>query len=497
MSKSIIIIGAGIAGLSAGCYAQMNGFETMIFELHNKPGGVCTSWRRKDFIFDYCIHNLFGTVENKKAYQIWRELGALKDTEIIRHDSYVKVEDNSGESLELFTDLDRLERQLREIAPEDGKVIDEYINAVHSFVGADFPSLLLGYFMDKLKMLPYILSVRKWSKITLKDFSHKFTNHFLQKAFPHLQYNLVDYDIPMLINLFFLAGLSEGDLAWPWGGSLNFSQRIANRYEELGGQIEYGSKAEKILIDENKVYGVKLDNEKEYNADILISAADGYKTIYKMLDGKYTTETIDLYYKSYPKSVPFGLTVYLGVNMDLTKEPSNIVLLLKEPLELEQTPRDSIFIEIFNSNTGLASPGKSVIKVVLDGNYGYWEKLSENKENYLGEKEKIAHKIIDLLEYRFPGIKENTEIWDVATPFTVEKYTENFQGQQAWTPPDLANEIMTKGISKTLPNLKNFYMVGQWAGGSIGISTVAIMARNLIQELCKNNGKKFKTLYSY
>ena len=44
--ESIIIIGAGIAGLSAGCYGRMNGYRTQIFELHDKPGGLCTSWKR-------------------------------------------------------------------------------------------------------------------------------------------------------------------------------------------------------------------------------------------------------------------------------------------------------------------------------------------------------------------------------------------------------------------------------------------------------------------
>ena len=39
-SKSVIIIGAGIAGLSAGCYAQMNGYTSRIFEMHDKPGGL-------------------------------------------------------------------------------------------------------------------------------------------------------------------------------------------------------------------------------------------------------------------------------------------------------------------------------------------------------------------------------------------------------------------------------------------------------------------------
>ncbi|MBC7235591.1 MAG: NAD(P)-binding protein [Chloroflexi bacterium] len=42
--KSILIIGAGIGGLAAGCYAQMNGYTSCIFEMHALPGGVCTSF---------------------------------------------------------------------------------------------------------------------------------------------------------------------------------------------------------------------------------------------------------------------------------------------------------------------------------------------------------------------------------------------------------------------------------------------------------------------
>ena len=45
--KSIIIIGAGFAGLAAGIYARMNGYNTQIFEMHDMPGGLCTSWKRK------------------------------------------------------------------------------------------------------------------------------------------------------------------------------------------------------------------------------------------------------------------------------------------------------------------------------------------------------------------------------------------------------------------------------------------------------------------
>jgi protoporphyrinogen oxidase len=52
MEKSMIIVGAGIAGISAGCYARMNGYKTTILEMHSIPGGLCTAWKRKGFTFD-------------------------------------------------------------------------------------------------------------------------------------------------------------------------------------------------------------------------------------------------------------------------------------------------------------------------------------------------------------------------------------------------------------------------------------------------------------
>ncbi len=66
----IMIIGAGIAELSAVCYAQMNGYRTEIFEMHNLPGGLCTAWNRQGYIFDGCIHYLFGSRKNQLFYQM-------------------------------------------------------------------------------------------------------------------------------------------------------------------------------------------------------------------------------------------------------------------------------------------------------------------------------------------------------------------------------------------------------------------------------------------
>ncbi len=91
MAKSIIIIGAGIAGLSAGCYARMNGYDITIFELHSLPGGLCTAWERKGYTFDGCIHYLFGSGPGQPFYQTWVELGAVQDRPMVHHDEFMQI----------------------------------------------------------------------------------------------------------------------------------------------------------------------------------------------------------------------------------------------------------------------------------------------------------------------------------------------------------------------------------------------------------------------
>lgn len=68
--KSMTIIGAGIAGLSAACYGQMNGYRTQILELDNKRASLGTSWKRKGYTIDGCIHCLVGSSPGNNFYRI-------------------------------------------------------------------------------------------------------------------------------------------------------------------------------------------------------------------------------------------------------------------------------------------------------------------------------------------------------------------------------------------------------------------------------------------
>ena len=70
--QKLIIVGGGISGLAAGSYALMNDFDAEILEMHSLPGGMCTSWKRKGFVFDYCLHNLSATGSAPKPRRLSR-----------------------------------------------------------------------------------------------------------------------------------------------------------------------------------------------------------------------------------------------------------------------------------------------------------------------------------------------------------------------------------------------------------------------------------------
>ncbi len=490
MAQSIIIIGAGIGGLATGCYAQMNGYQTEIFEMHDKPGGYCTAWKRKGYTFDYCIHNLSGTGPRARLRKLWEELGTFEGMSIIDHECFVRVESLDGRQLCFYTDLNKLERHMKDIAPQDSRQIEEYVRTIRKFTKIDLFSALQGGFLNRLRLLTFLPTLAKWTKVSMAEYAERFSHPFLRKAFSTAQYDISN--VPVVINFVFMSGLSNGDLGWPKGGSLAFSENIEKRYLDLGGQIHYRSKVSKIIVKDGRAVGIRLEDGTEHFADRIISNADGYSTIYRMLDGRYTNELIDSYYeKWWPKTQEFGAQVALGVNRDLSGEPHSIVLFLDEPITIEGVERDRVDLELFDDATGMVPPGKGVIKVIINSSHQYWEERKKDG-SYEREKNKLADSLIFRLEKRFPGLCKQVEVVDVSTPLTAERFTGSFHGLQAWGAKERQSAVAKKGLSVTLPGLNNFYMVGQWAAASIGVFTVAVQGRNLVKRICREDGKTFQ-----
>ena len=125
----ILIIGGGVSGLSAGIYAQLNGHQAVVCEKHSVPGGNLTGWQRGEYHIDNCIHWLTGTNPASRFYDIWKDLGVLGDVEIMRGEALYTCE-LDGVTLGLYTDLERIRREMLAISPEDKKEINSLIRAV-------------------------------------------------------------------------------------------------------------------------------------------------------------------------------------------------------------------------------------------------------------------------------------------------------------------------------------------------------------------------------
>jgi phytoene dehydrogenase-like protein len=495
VKKSIIIIGAGIAGLSAGCYARMNGYPAQIFEMHTVPGGLCTAWKRRGrsasaYTFDGCIHHLAGSGPGSKVHEIWNDLGVFERHTMLFHDNLVRVELSDGQALTIYTDIDRLEAYLKDLSPADAPLIDGYIRAARRLLGFDLLALPVATPGEMLKIVPRLPMMIKWGGITLDQFGSRFQHPLLRQAIPTIQYDFPD--VPVLLHLNFLAGCHNQTLGWPSGGSLAFAQTIAQRFEDLGGEMAYRSRVSKVLVEDDRAVGVRLEDGTEHRADVVVSACDGHATIFDMLDGKYADGRIRAYYDAAPDEAEMSLCVSLGVARDMADAPHALTYFLEEPVTVMGRPHDRLDVEIFNFDPALAPEGKTPIKVLFKAGYDYWKALAADRARYDEEKQQIAETVIAQLNKRFPGLAQQVEVIDVATPLTIERFTGNWHGLQAWTEPPQMLVAAMQGLTRTLPGLGNFYMVGQWVGG-IGISTAAISGRNLIKRLCKRDGKGLTT----
>jgi phytoene dehydrogenase-like protein len=491
MGKSIIIVGAGMGGLASGIYGQVNGYDTRIFEMHTLPGGQCCSWKRKGYTFDGCIHHLFGCAPDSAVNTLWRELGTMP-RELVYTQECVAAVSPEGKLFRDYWDLDRLESHLKEISPTDSGVIEDYIKGIRAFSKGDFwGATMLGGPLDTAKMMLKMLPAARWFRPSMRQFGERFSDPLLRRAFPLLEYS-IDF-IPFMIHLAKHAYGLNSDIAWPVGASQEFARSMERRYQDLGGEVRYKSRVKKILVEGDRAVGVKLEDGSEHRADMVISNADGRKTILDMLAGRYMDKRLREWCEEPDDETPWAVHVFLGVDRDLAGEPSALVMLLDKPVTIAGHTTDSLEMQTYGFDGTMAPEGKGVIKVELVSGYSNWKKLYEDRERYKEEKEKVAETVIDLLDANyFSGIKGQVEVVDVPTLMTWERYMGGTHGFNTMPKKKMSimGSLFGKGVA-ALPGLADFYLVGQWATSAGALFVNAFSGRNTIEAICKQDGKRF------
>lgn len=467
MKKKIIIIGAGISGLSAGCYGQMNRYETEIFEMQKTSGGLCTSWNRKGYIIDGCIDWLVGSNPDNFLYDFWKEIGAFDNIELINHNYVMKAEDENGKQLILYSNFDKLENHLLELAPEDSEIIKEFTDAIRK--SAFFSKSKKTVFNDR------------FNNMTMYDFLEEFKNPFLKEALSACLTPLSPKEYLLGGFIFRLSLYNRKDACWPVGGSRGFAHNIEKKYISLGGKIKYGEKVEEVIIENNKAIGIKLYDGSVHYADYIMSTIDGYSTIFNLLRGDYSNDQIKNIFNN-KIELPTSIQISLGINCDLSNEPHSLVIKLDNPITVGNITNTHLHFRHYSYDPIISSSNKSVITSLIRTDYEYWQSLYKDTEMYKLEKEKLCAEFIETIEKIFPETKGKIEVTDVASPMTYYRYTDVWKGSwMGW------GGKSKKAIPQVLPELKNFYIAGQWTEVCGGVSAAMMTGKKCITQICMDD----------
>jgi phytoene dehydrogenase-like protein len=396
----------------------------------------------------------------------------------------------------MYSYIDQLEKELLVHGPKDQAIIHEFCAAARKLVGFNPPASgsgsLANYIFGSPAMLPRMMilgpTMLKWTRMSMGEFASQFKSPFLRNIFCHLW----QPEMTMISLLFFLAYISDRMNGYPIGGSLAMALAVERRYRELGGEIHYSCRVDKILVEDGRAVGIRLEDGSEHRARYIISAADGHATIWNMLGGQYLNDGIGKAYNELELFPPI-LMIGIGVKRtfdDLPCATGGMVIELRRPFDVAGKAVERLKLTIYNFDPTLAPQGKTVVKVKIETPYTFWRNLAKERERYEAEKERIALEVIDRLDQRFPGFSGQVEMVDVASPATFERYTGNWQASyEGFLPTPKSTRV---AIPNTLPGLTNFYMAGQWVRAGGGIPTGIITGREAVRLICKQDRVKFR-----
>ncbi|MFJ6661013.1 phytoene desaturase family protein [Streptomyces sp. NPDC091377] len=507
----VIVVGAGISGLATGCYAQMSGMETRVFEKHVLPGGCCTAWARDGYVFDYTIEWLIGTAPGNEAHQIWRELGALDGKSIRNFDVFNTVVDEDGRTVSFYNDPDRLERHLVGLSPADARPIRSFCRDLRRFGGLDlFPFLKpmpLLTVREKArlarKVVPALNLFRRTAGTQMETFAARFEDPFLRRALPFIFFQ--DHEVfPLLPYLFNMAGAQRLNTGFPQGGSLGLARSIEERYTGLGGRIDYRARVERILVEDGRAIGVELRGGERHYADQVVAACDGATTVARLLDGQHSSPRVDRLFDSLVERedllYPGVVSVFVGFDGDVAPDAPHSTTYLLSDADSALLPgvlQNSVVVQLRSRfSDGLAPPGKSVIHCTYFSDYDSWKTLRHtDRRAYRARKQVVGEFMRKFLDRHHPGIAERIEVLDVATPVTTERYTGNRRGSiLAWKSFTDADDVVQKLIDKDrlrLPGVEGLWLAGQWFTGG-GLIRVASGGRFVAQYMCRELGLEFR-----
>lgn len=485
----ILIIGGGVAGLSAGIYALKNGHEAIICERHSVAGGNLTGWQRGEYHIDNCIHWLTGTNPNTNNYKIWCDLGAIdKETQIFQLDTLYTCE-SEGLKLSLNKNLAILERDMFVLSPIDKKEIFALTSAIKTVMGL-FGTAGKDHnknlnFWQMIFKVPALIPYYKMSTEELaKKFKHpllqKFITCFFGKNFTALA---------LLVTFAVFCGENGGI---PQGGSFAMAQRIVKRFLNLGGKLLLNKDATAIKVENgNAKYAVFADGSV-IEADYFICTAD-IKVTFKELLGMNIPNKLQKHYDNPLMKRFSAFQTAFSCYTDLLPFSADIIFELSDKYKKELSI-DFLILREFSNEKSFAPEGKTVLQTLTfcdEKKSKEFIELRKNKAAYKKLKIDLATKIKEAILEKFPLLKDKIKLLDVWTPATYQRFTRAEIG--SFMSFVLPKNKLPLRVKSQIKGLKNVFLATQWQQAPGGLPTAAQLGKIAIDCINKKEKKNKNT----
>ena len=495
--KKIVIAGGGIAGLSAGIFAQKNGYESMILEKNTNIGGECTGWDRRGYHIDGCIHWLVGTKKGTQLRKLWDLTGALDGVEIYEPESFLAVE-YENTTVHFYKDLDRLEKSWLEISSRDENIITEVCDDIRRLWSFEIPAEKPFDMMSLSEKAKHFIKMgkagpvlQKYSKLSVSDLANKFSHPALRTAISSF---MPDGDYCAYSVIFPLSVFTSDQASIPYGGSKALAERMKDKYISLGGHIKTSFEVTEALIEKGSVTGVIAKSGELIKADHFIAACDPSVLYGKLLKGRYADNA---YLKRFndDKSYPLASNIYIGIGYQGTfMDIPRTLRFQVDGIGITQDEKSLSYLQLthYAYEPDFAPSGCTVLTIAINQfktEIDRWFKLSSDKEAYKSEKQRIGEEVIKAVGSRFPHMKGKLQLLDVATPYTYHRYCNAYRGAFMSFLPTVGSKMLNH--TGEIKGLSNIYLSGQWLQPPGGLPVAVITGRDTIMRICKKDGTTF------
>lgn len=447
-SYDAIIIGAGIGGLVCGCYLAKAGMKVLICEQHYKPGGYCTSFKRKGFTFDAAADCFGAYRKDGITRKVFEDLGIDKKLKIIRFDppSIILTPDYR---IPFWNDLEKTIKEFQTAFPEES---DNIRNFFYFLLNSDpisfskirnrtFKNLLDSYFTaDRLK------AVLSFPLLAMAGLPPSLMSAFMGGK------------------LFFDFILDGG--YYPIGGMQVLSDTLAERFKEFGGELRLSSLVKKIRVKDKNVIGIVTEKDRFIPSKLVVSNCDARQTFLKLLGKEKVEKEFCNKIKNMIPSIS-NFIAYLGINKEFNPpHPPGSAVFFSQHYDLEKAYRAAQRndFEGYGGYSFRISHNKSTIYAIIPAAF-------KNKIFWNNNKPRLLESLIEKIEKStIPNLSEHIVYKDAATPYTLYRYTLNYKGTSygwASTPSQLA----VPGLRKP-PFIQGLYLTGHWTTLGLGIPGV-------------------------